>query len=50
MLNQLQRGDEPALRPCRRSGFLRRPHLGESEDEYRARYLHRDSLATGLFD
>jgi hypothetical protein len=25
MLNQLQRGDEPALRPCRRSGFLRRP-------------------------
>jgi hypothetical protein len=28
MLNQLQRGDEPALRPCRRSGFLRRPHLG----------------------
>ena len=27
MLNQLQRGDEPALRPCRRSGFLRRPYL-----------------------
>ena len=25
MLNQLQRGDEPALLPCRRSGFLRRP-------------------------
>ena len=28
MLNQLQRGDEPALLPCRRSGFLRRPYLG----------------------
>jgi len=28
MLNQLQRGDEPALLPCRRSGFLRRPELG----------------------
>jgi len=27
MLNQLQRGDEPALLPCRRSGFLRRPQL-----------------------
>ena len=27
MLNQLQRGDEPALLPCRRSGFLRRPCL-----------------------
>ena len=27
MLNQLQRGDEPALRPCRRSGFLRRPKI-----------------------
>jgi hypothetical protein len=27
MLNQLQRGDEPALLPCRRSGFLRRPDL-----------------------
>ncbi len=27
MLNQLQRGDEPALLPCRRSGFLRRPYL-----------------------
>jgi hypothetical protein len=27
MLNQLQRGDEPALQPCRRSGFLRRPYL-----------------------
>ena len=26
MLNQLQRGDEPALLPCRRSGFLRRPY------------------------
>jgi hypothetical protein len=26
MLNQLQRGDEPALRLCRRSGFLRRPY------------------------
>jgi hypothetical protein len=30
MLNQLQRGDEPALLPCRRSGFLRRPY-GEEE-------------------
>ena len=29
MLNQLQRGDEPALRLCRRSGFLRRPHLAD---------------------
>jgi hypothetical protein len=29
MLNQLQRGDEPALLPCRRSGFLRRPELGK---------------------
>ena len=28
MLNQLQRGDEPALLPCRRSGFLRRPQIG----------------------
>jgi hypothetical protein len=28
MLNQLQRGDEPALPPCRRSGFLRRPQVG----------------------
>ena len=27
MLNQLQRGDEPALLPCRRSGFLRRPYV-----------------------
>jgi type I restriction enzyme S subunit len=27
MLNQLQRGDEPALLPCRLSGFLRRPYL-----------------------
>jgi hypothetical protein len=27
MLNQLQRGDEPALLPCRRSGFLRRPFV-----------------------
>jgi hypothetical protein len=27
MLNQLQRGDEPALLPCRRSGFLRRPSV-----------------------
>jgi|LakMenE18May11ns_1017448.scaffolds.fasta_scaffold8980696_2 hypothetical protein len=27
MLNQLQRGDEPALLPCRRSGFLRRPEV-----------------------
>jgi hypothetical protein len=27
MLSQLQRGDEPALLPCRRSGFLRRPYL-----------------------
>jgi hypothetical protein len=27
MLNQLQRGDEPALLPCRRSGFLRRPQV-----------------------
>jgi len=27
MLNQLQRGDEPALLPCRRSGFLRRPEI-----------------------
>ena len=27
MLNQLQRGDEPALLPCRRSGFLRKPYL-----------------------
>ena len=27
MLNQLQRGDEPALQPCRRSGFLRWPEL-----------------------
>ena len=27
MLNQLQRGDEPALQPCRRSGFLRRHYL-----------------------
>jgi hypothetical protein len=27
MLNQLQRGDEPALLPCRRSGFLRRPYM-----------------------
>jgi hypothetical protein len=31
MLNQLQRGDEPALLPCRRSGFLRRPYLGLPE-------------------
>jgi hypothetical protein len=31
MLNQLQRGDEPALLPCRRSGFLRRPYLGGGE-------------------
>jgi hypothetical protein len=30
MLNQLQRGDEPALRPCRRSGFLRRPYFNSS--------------------
>jgi hypothetical protein len=30
MLNQLQRGDEPALQPCRRSGFLRRPYLTEA--------------------
>jgi len=27
MLSQLQRGDEPALLPCRRSGFLRRPYV-----------------------
>jgi uncharacterized OB-fold protein len=27
MLNQLQRGDEPALLACRRSGFLRRPYV-----------------------
>jgi len=27
MLNQLQGGDEPALLPCRRSGFLRRPEV-----------------------
>lgn len=27
MINQLQRGDEPALLPCRRSGFLRRPYI-----------------------
>jgi len=27
MLNQLQRSDEPALLPCRRSGFLRRPYV-----------------------
>jgi Uma2 family endonuclease len=27
MLNQLQRGDEPALPPCRRSGFLRSPYI-----------------------
>ena len=28
MLNQLQRGDEPTLLPCRRSGFLRKPQVG----------------------
>ena len=33
MLNQLQRGDEPALLPCRRSGFLRRPYLSEISGE-----------------
>jgi len=27
MLNQLQRGDEPALLACRRSVFLRRPYV-----------------------
>ena len=32
MLNQLQRGDEPALLPCRRSGFLRRPYLTKQGD------------------
>jgi hypothetical protein len=32
MLNQLQRGDEPALQPCRRSGFLRRPQLTELQE------------------
>jgi hypothetical protein len=31
MLNQLQQGDEPALLPCRRSGFLRRPRLSRRE-------------------
>ena len=33
MLNQLQRGDEPALLPCRRSGFLRRPYIGLEGNE-----------------
>jgi len=27
MLNHLQRGDEPALLTCRRSGYLRRPQI-----------------------
>jgi len=37
MLNQLQRGDEPALLPCRRSGFLRRPYLGAEAAAQRQR-------------
>ena len=32
MLNQLQLGDEPALLPCRRSGFLRRPQIDQLFD------------------
>jgi hypothetical protein len=38
MLNQLQRGDEPALLPCRRSGFLRRPYLGHRNIQHTVRY------------
>jgi hypothetical protein len=44
MLNQLQRGDEPALLPCRCSGFLRRPDLARQ----RIKALKNSSLIESI--
>ena len=48
MLNQLQRGDEPALQPCRRSGFLRRPYVAGLMATLAA--LNRDGLSLLLVE
>jgi hypothetical protein len=47
MLSQLQRGDEPALLPCRRSGFLRRPYIDDGDGKPGFYARNKDTIVVG---